>query len=68
MPTYKRSDMRSTIEEYVINPIHRKVLKLRYCEGMTYEQIGEKTNYSTQNVKHICKAYKDVLISHLLAV
>ena len=62
---YKRSDMCRAIDEYVINPIYREVLKLRFCEGFTYEKIAEIRNYSPQHVKHICKKYKDFLISHL---
>lgn len=65
MPTYKRCDMQEAIEAYIINPRYREVLRLRYCEGMTHEQIGEAVNYSTQHVKAICKRYKDMLISRL---
>ena len=65
MPNYKRSDMSAAIEDYVINSRYREVLRLRYCEGMPYELIGETTHYSTQHVKHICKTYKDYLIGLL---
>ena len=62
---YKRSDMRNTIEEYIINPRYREILRMRYCEGMTYDQIADNANYSTQHIKHICKAYRDCLMTHL---
>lgn len=65
MPNYKRSDMCKAIDEYVLNPRYRELLRMRYCEGMTYEQIAEAVNYSAQHVKHICKTYKEYLISHL---
>lgn len=65
MPNYKRSDMCAAIEEYVINSRYRKVLHLRFCDGYTYEEISEMTNYSTQHVKHICKMYKDYLMNRL---
>lgn len=65
MPEYNRFDMCNAIENYVLNPRYRNVLRLRYCEGMTHEQIAEATNYSTQHVKHICKTYKDMLLRHL---
>ena len=65
MPKYSRFTMSHAIDEYVINPRYREVLKLRYCEGFTHEQVAEATHYSTQHVKHICKAYKDLLISCL---
>ena len=65
MPDYKNSDMRLAIEEYVRNPRYRELLYARFCLGETYEQIGEKVNYSPQHVKHICRTYRDLLISHL---
>ena len=65
MPSYKRSDMCKAIDDYVINSRYREILRLRFCEGMTHEQISEATNYSTQHVKHICKTYKDFLMSQL---
>ena len=65
MPKYNRHDMQQIIESYVINPRYRELLRLKLCEGMTYEQVAEAVNYSTQHVKHICLAYKDFLISLL---
>lgn len=62
---YKNSDMCNAINEYVRNPRYREVLRLRYCEGRTYEEIAELVNFSPQHVKYICKSYKDILISHL---
>ena len=53
------------IDEYVRNTKYRYLLHLRFCEGATYEEIAEKTNYSVQHVKHIVKTYKDYLLSHL---
>lgn len=65
MPKYSRFNMSKAIEEYVINPRYRILLRLKYCEGMTYEQVAEAVNYSTQHVKEICKEYKDYLFSRL---
>ena len=65
MPNYRNSDMCHAIEEYIHNPKYRTLLRLRFCEGHTYEEIAEETNFSPQHVKYICKTYKDMLISHL---
>ena len=65
MPDYKNSDMCRAIEEYVRNPRYRAMLRLRFCEGATYEEIAEAVAYSPQHVKHICKTYKALLMSHL---
>lgn len=62
---YSRRDMHNVIEDHVVNPRYREVLRLRYCEGMTHEQVACTTNYSTQHVKTICKKYKDHLFSLL---
>ena len=62
---YKRSDMCRAIDDYVLNPRYRELLKLRYCEGLTYEQISAAVNYSPQHVKHVCTVYKNRLMSCL---
>ena len=65
MSDYKNSDMCHAIEEYVRNPKYRDLLRLRFCEGRTYEEIAGAVNFSPQHVKYICKSYKDFLLSHL---
>ena len=65
MSYYSRVDMCEASETYVVNAKYREVLRLRYCEGQTYEKIGEICNYSTQHVKHICKIYRDYLMSQV---
>lgn len=61
MPVYKNSDMIRAIEEYVHNRRHRELLRLRYCEGLTYEEIAEAVSFSPQHVRYICKQYKHLL-------
>lgn len=65
MPEYKNSDMLVIINEYVHHPRYREILRLRFCEGFTYEEIAGEVNFSPQHVKSICAKYKSVLISHL---
>ena len=65
MPKYNRFDMLKTIEAYVINPRYREVLRLKFCEGLTHEQIAEAAHYSPQHVKYICRQYREFLMSHL---
>ena len=62
---YRNSDMLNAINEYIRNPRYRELLRLRLCEGATYEQISEAVNYSQQHVKYICKQYTGYLISRL---
>lgn len=65
MPVYKNSAMCEAINEYVHNPRYRELLRLRYCDGFTYEEIAEAVGFSTQHVRYICKYYKNLLISVL---
>lgn len=65
MPIYSNTAMSKAIAEFVHNAAYRQILLLRYCDGKTYEEIAEICCYSTQHIKHICKKYKPVLISHL---
>ncbi len=48
---YRNTDMLNAINEYIRNPRYRELLRLRFCEGATYEQIAEAVNYSPQHVK-----------------
>lgn len=65
MPVYKNSDMLHAINEYVHNPKYREVLRLKFCDGFTYEQIAGAVNFSPQHVKFICRSYKDLLLSQI---
>jgi RNA polymerase sigma factor (sigma-70 family) len=65
MKEYKNSDMCRAIDEYVHNPRYRKLLRLRFCDGFTYEEIAEEVSFSPQHVRYICTEYKPLLISSL---
>ena len=62
MPEYSNSAMLTAIAEYVHNARYREVLRLRFCEGLTHEEIAELVNYSPQHVRAICKRYKPILM------
>ena len=62
---YKNSEMRHAIEEYVHDSKYRELLRLRFCDGLTYEQIAEIVSYSPEHVRGICRKYKKLLISVL---
>lgn len=53
------------IDEYIPDEKYRQVLKLRLCQKLPYERIGEKVGYSTQWCKDIVKRYKDDIFSLL---
>lgn len=62
---YTNSQIKAAIDEHVHVAWQREALKLRYCEGLTYEQIGERTGYSTQYIKEIMKKHKPLLFPYL---
>ena len=62
---YTNSRITAVIDEHVHSSWQREALKLRYCDGLTYEQIAEKMGYSTQYIKEITKRHKDVLFANL---
>lgn len=65
MLVYKNSDMLQVINEYVHNARYRDLLRLKYCEGHSYEEIAAIVGYSPQHVKTICRSYKELLMSRL---
>lgn len=65
MPIYKNSDMLAIITEYIHNARYREVLRLRFCEEYTYEEISVAVGFSPQHIKSICSKYKPLLISLL---
>lgn len=63
-----RTKIENVIDEYVIGfkaERNRKLLKLRLCEGMTYELIAEEMDMSVRQVKKISYAYESVICEHL---
>lgn len=62
---YKNSDMCRAIAEHVHNEKYRELLRLRFCDGYTYDEISCATNFSAQHIKHLCKIYRDMLMNNL---
>lgn len=62
---YTNSQIRAAIDEHVHVAWQREALKMRFCDGLTHEQIAEKTGYSTQYIKEIMKKNKALLFSYL---
>ena len=52
MPKYNRFDMSQAIENYIVNSRYRFVLRLKLCEGMTYEEVAEAVGVSRVTVYH----------------
>lgn len=62
---YTNSQMQTAIAEHIHSSWQREAMRLRFCDGLTYEQIAEKTGYSTQYIKQITKKNKSILFANL---
>ena len=60
---YSTKRVADVIDEYIPNERYRQILKLRLCQKIPYETIGEKVGYSTQWCKDIVKRYKEDIFS-----
>ena len=65
MREYTNSEMRGLINEHIHNEKHRRILLLRYIDGLTYERIAEAVGMSTQQVKNIIYKAQQRLIRFL---
>ena len=62
---YTNSQITHIIDEHIHNEKYRMILKLRYIDGLTYEQTAEQVDMSVQHVKTIVKRNKKELFNHL---
>lgn len=65
MQIYSAKRLCEIIDDYVHDARYRKILKMRFCENITYEVIAEEVGFSTQYTKEIVKRYKAMLFSLL---
>ena len=65
MVDYTNSQISSLIYEHIHHALHRKMLKDRLIDGMTYERLAEIYDLSTQQVKNIVYKAIDRLEKHL---
>ena len=57
-----RSEMQSLIEDLCIKPKYRDILKLRFLDCLTYEEIAEQVDMSDRQVKRIVYKYGDMVL------
>ena len=57
-----RSEMQSLIEDLCIKPKYRDILKLRFLDCLTYEEIAEQVDMSDKQVKRIVYKYGDMVL------
>ena len=65
MVDYTNSQISSLIDEHNHHALHRKMLKDRLIDGMTYEQIAEKHDMSVRQTKNIIYKSTDKILKYL---
>ena len=65
MVDYTNSQISSLIDEHIHHALHRKMLKDRLIDGMTYEQIAEKHDITARQTKNIIYKSMDRFIKYL---
>lgn len=48
-----RTEWENLIDEWIFNEKDRAILKRRLLDGLTFEQLANEFNYSTQNIQRI---------------
>ena len=59
---YRNSDISNVIDEYVHNQEHRKILKSRFIDGLTYDELANTYPISVRQLKRIIYKYDKILI------
>lgn len=65
MVDYTNSQISFLIDEHIHHALHRKMLKDRLIDGMTYEQIAEKYDMSVRQTKNIIYKSTDKILKYL---
>lgn len=60
-----RSDWERLIDEWILNEKERAILKRRLLDGLTFKQLEDEFNYSTQNIQRIVYKGKKRLFSKI---
>ena len=59
------SELSKLIDEWIKNVKHRQMLKSRYIDGLTYQELSEVYNLSVQQAKNIIYKQSSILFSHI---
>ena len=60
-----RSEIEKIIDEHIFNEKYRDIIKLKFLDGMTYEQVAEQVGMSDRQVKRIIYKYGDKVLFHV---
>lgn len=58
----KNSTINNLVDEYIHNDEHRRILKSRLIDGLTYPELAYMYNHSERNIKKIVYREGDRLL------
>lgn len=65
MNEYTNSQISLAIDDFIHDAKHRDILKDRLINGMIYEDLAEKYNYSTRQIKRIVYREQKILFDKM---
>ena len=60
-----RDEWNNLIDQYIFVDEHRKILKRRLLDGLTYNQLSEEFNFSVPHIKSIIYKSQDKLFRNI---
>lgn len=65
MTEYTNSQIDRLINEHIHSHRDRQLLKSRFIDGLTYENLSEKYDLSVKQVRNIIRKSEQILIKHI---
>ncbi len=60
-PRYPAEEIEQTIDRYVLDEEHRRLLRRRLLDHPTYDQLAQETGLDVSTVKRRIYSYRDIL-------
>lgn len=60
-----RSEIEHLIDEWILSKRDRKLMKLRWLDGLTIEEVAEISDLSVRQTKNLIKKYENKIIKIL---
>lgn len=60
-----RSELEHIIDEWCLDKRYREILKMRYLDGLTHEEIAEIMEMSDRQIKRIIKKQGARVLRHI---
>ena len=65
MRDYSRTEIENAIDEWILNEMHRAILKRRLIDGIYFEPLAEEFAMSVTQIKRIVYKGQDKVFRHI---